>query len=210
MHLCNDCQKIDWDARIRVDQEHAKNGGKVRANCPHCTHVGGARVRLPHSAHAMCDVCAKKRNECQACGASTTEQASSEAFETLFDAYVTLVKTYGATTARKLLSGADLSKEEAEHVATLVALDVSEVDSSQPHQKYHERLRRPIWTKVWGQLGFNGRPPRCEGCPPPPRNAPAMVRATHCGHWTAGHQAAWCLPCAVEHHQCSVCETSTE
>lgn len=213
MHLCANCQTIDWDDRIRKDQEHAKNGGKYKAYCPRCTHVGGGRVRLPHSAHAMCDVCAKERNECQACGTSTLKaaaQASVEAFETLFDAFVTLVKTYGATAARKLLSEAALAKEEAAHVATLVALDVGEVDSAQPHQKYRYRLRRPIWTKVWGQLSFAGRPPRCESCAPPPRSAPAMTRAERCGHWTAGREAAWCLPCAVERRLCACCETSTE
>ncbi|MEK7545877.1 MAG: hypothetical protein AAB554_02250 [Patescibacteria group bacterium] len=210
MHLCTNCQTVDWEKRIEDDLKLSKNGGKVKANCPYCTHVGGGRVRLLHSSHSLCDVCAKERGECQACGASTGDLAAKEAFEALFDAYVTLVKTYGATAARKILTDATLAKEEEPHVATLVALDVGEVDSAQPHQRYHYRLKRGIWTKVWGQLSFAGRPPRCARHGPPPRNAPAMVRAEKCGHWTAGHRAKWCLVCAVEHRQCADCETSTE
>jgi len=224
MHLCTNCQSIDWGKRIDDDLKLSKRGGGVRTNCPYCTHVGGARVRLPHISHVMCDVCAKERSECQACGASTLstpEQARMAAFEGLFDAYVTLVKTYGATTARKLLlerrnGAADFpreqrfSKAEDEHVDAIVAIALDLVDSSQPHQKYHYRLKRPIWTKVWGSVGFDARPPRCEGCLSPGRSAPAMTRAEKCGHWTAGAQAAWCLPCAVERRLCSCCETSTE
>ena len=177
MHFCTNCQAVGWEKRIKDDLKHSKRGGNVKTNCPYCTYVGGARVVLPHPAHSMCDVCAKARNECQACGASTLttlDQASQEAFE------------------------------------TLVALDVGLVDSAQADQPYHYRLKRPIWTKVWGPLGFSSRPPRCGDCPPPPRNAPAMVRAAQCGHWTAGHEAPWCLPCAVERRVCACCETSTE
>lgn len=213
MHLCTNCQTIDWDARIRTDRQRATSSGTLKAYCPHCTQIGGGRTVLPYASHVACERCAALRNECQACGASTLstlEQASQEAFETLFDAYVTLVKTYGATIARKLLSDANLDAREAPHAATLIVLDVGLVDSAQAHQPYHYRLMRPIWTTVWGPLGFNSRPPRCENCPPPPRSAPVMVRAGDCGHWTAGHIAAWCLPCAVARRVCACCETSTE
>jgi hypothetical protein len=108
------------------------------------------------------------------------------------------------------LKEATLSPDEAYHAPTLIAMDVGLVDSAQPSQRYHYRLRRPIWTKVWGMLTFSVRPPRCANCPPPSRYAPSMVRASGCGHWTAGEQAAWCLPCAVEQRICSVCETSTD
>jgi|GEM_PF-2949115 len=212
MHLCEPCRASrDWVADPVVKTKIALNLQQTdenrKARCATCRNL----IRNPM--FQLCARCAEKSGLCQACSTATRatpEQVADEAFETLFDAFVTLVKTYGASTARKLLSEAELSPEEAPHAATLVALDVGQVDAAQPHYRYHYRLRRPIWTKVWGQLGFDARPPRCEECAPPPRGAPAMTRAANCGHWTAGHGAAWCLPCAVEHRACSVCETSTE
>lgn len=224
MHLCTNCQKIDWDDRLRKAEVHSKALGKHRAYCPHCTHVDRTRFLLPHPANSMCERCAKMRNECEACGKSTLEsatQASIESFEALFDSFVSLVKTYGFNPARSLLTvrrdrpedfplEQRFDESESAHIDALVGLELGLVDSQMTEQRYYYRRKRPIWTLVWGQLGFNARPPRCESCPPPPRSPPAMVRAERCGHWTAGHQAAWCLPCAVERRACSVCEASTE
>lgn len=224
MHLCPNCQKIDWDDRLRRAAAHSKAGGKYKAYCPYCTHVDRTRVLLPHAANHMCERCAKLRNECEACGESTLElnaQASLDTFESLFDSFVTLVKVYGLSAARGLLMDRTpqggsfppeqcLGETESVHVETLVDLSLELVDSQSAQQHYYYRRKRPIWSLVWGQIGFTVRPPRCETCHPPPRSSPAMVRAIHCGHWTAGHEAAWCLPCAVEHRTCSVCEASTE
>ncbi len=212
MHLCEPCASSrDWVNDPVVKTKIALNLQQTDENrmarCATC------RTRIRNPLFQLCAKCAEKACLCQACSGATApspQHVVDEAFETLFDAFVTLVKTYGADPARKLLAEAELSPEEAPHVATLVALDVGQIDAPKPTYRYHYRLQRPIWTKVWGQLSFTSRPPRCENCPPPPR-APAMAsRAANCGHWTAGHGAKWCLPCAVEHRECSVCETSTE
>lgn len=220
MHLCEPCRsERDWenDASLlyQIKENRArKNDDPAKARCKECTHPGtGEPTFIRNPLFEICRRCAERLRECQHCRTSTLqpkELAAQEAFDTLFDAYVTLVKTFGVRSARALLGEAALSPDEAPHAPTLIALDVGLVDSAQPHQKYYERLRRPIWTRVWGTLTFNVRPPRCTDCPPPSRYAPSMVRASGCGHWTAGTHAVWCLPCAVEQRVCSVCETSTE
>ncbi len=219
MHLCDTCKTVDWDARIAQARVHEQHGGRHKAYCPHCTHIGGARVLLPHASHTMCEHCAVKREECQACGASTLptpEQARREAFETFFDAFVTLVKTFGITPAVQLvleklaLSEHGFSPTEAAVAAEVAAIPLELVDSVQAHERYNYRRKRPIWTKVHGQLTFGTAPPRCADCTAPPRSRPAMVRATRCGHWTAGEAAEWCLPCAVAHAQCASCCAPTE
>jgi hypothetical protein len=212
MHLCEPCAASrDWAAdpvvRTKIALNLQQTDENRKARCVDCS------VLIRNPMFRCCAKCAAKAGLCQFCSGPTgATEALQDAldFETLFDAYVTLVKTYGVRTARCLLSAAALEPHEAPHVATLVELDVGLVDSHQPHQRYHYRLKRPIWTNVWGQLGFDCRPPRCGDCAPPPRNDPAMVRAEKCGHWTAGRRAAWCLPCAVARRACSVCEASTE
>ncbi|WKZ29463.1 MAG: hypothetical protein QY323_01890 [Patescibacteria group bacterium] len=220
MHLCETCRaEREWDTDESVRWQIAANLARserdpAKARCAECTQIGsGAPTFIRNPLFQICRKCAERLDQCQHCRkpmSSSSVAGCGEVFETLFDAYVTLVKTYGRSTARTLLAAADLSSAEALHVPTLVELDVGLVDSMQPHQRYHYRLKRDIWTKVWGQLGFSVVPPRCEACPPPARAAPAMVRAAHCEHWTAGSSAVWCLPCAVLNRQCAICETSTE
>ncbi len=220
MHLCESCRtERDWenDASLlyMIKANLARTADDpAKARCKECTRPGtGEPTFIRNPIFQICKRCAERLRECQHCRSSTRlpiDQAAEEAFETLFDAYVTLVKTFGAPAARTLLKEASLSPEEACHAPTLIALDVGLVDSAQPSQRYHYRLQRPIWKKVWGTLTFSARPPRCADCPPPARRAPSMVRASSCGHWAAGMQAVWCLLCAVEQRVCSTCETSTE
>ncbi len=220
MHLCETCQKMrDWDRDTTVQWQIKENLARdsthpAKARCAECTQPGsGAPTFVKNPMFQICRHCAERLQKCQHCLASTLrspELAALEAFETLFDAFVTLVKTYGLSTACNLLSKAALSPDEAVHAPALLALGTHDIDSSQRQQKYYYRLGRPIWTKVWGPLSFRTTSPRCAACAPPPRGAPEMVRAALCGHWTAGATAAWCLPCAVEQRACAVCEASTE
>ena len=218
MHLCNPCKSVDWDARIAQYKTRPPGDGSPRVYCPYCTHIGGARVELVYYTHSMCERCAASKNECQACGASTlseTELGRQDVFETLFDAFVTLVKSYGITSAaqlmrEKLASSKDgFSPAEAAVAEKIAAIPLDLVDSMQPHQIYHYRHKRPIWSRVFGQILRDTPPARCANCRRPSRWHPAMTRAARCGHWTAGEAAAWCLPCAVHHGECAFCRAST-
>lgn len=209
MHLCGPCEAL----KSQDAERKAAPGLPLEAWCAECTHVGGARVRLADASHGLCGRCAERRRECQACGASTlsgAEQASREAFETLFDAFTTLVKTFGIRRSRELLKAeVGFTPEEAEHVPALLALDLGAVDATQPSEPYHYRRKRPIWTHVHGTLSLTSAPPHCGGCRIP-RHPAAMTRAERCGHWTAGTSAVRCLPCAALDGRCSACEAPTK
>lgn len=201
MHLCTGCQSVDWDARILKDQEHARRGGKLKAFCPHCTHLDGTRVRLLHSAHSLCEVCAKARNECQACGRSTLsgeETAAAEAFARLADHYTVIVKLRGVSSP----TAAAFREMQSDDVRTeLKRLTVGDLDKRVPE--------RPLMAKLFGPRRLPDLVRlHCDDCAEEPPS-PAFGQGINCGHFVFAAHQAWCLHCALEKKRCSTCGATT-
>lgn len=205
MHLCEPCRSLrDWDndpaVKAKVDRNLQQTDEHRKARC------GSCRVLIRNPLFQHCARCAEKAEICQHCSKSMltpeereTREAEASVRDDLIDLYTHVVKTYGISAARELIYGMRGTFSDLQ-VQMLILLDFRDID--------YGRERRPIWTKALGTNVYRAR--FCDGCLHLPTGAPAIVKASQCGHFTTARSSAYCPVCAADQDACEACGMSHE
>lgn len=198
--LCTACLALcDWaeDPVVRSKGRHNRERAEQSHPMTHrCVTVNCETVINPLM--KLCQACAGRVGLCQRCQKylSAEEElanAPNPEREAMIDFFTVVVKTYGYAKAHWLFT--ELHAEElGEHANAAAAMRLDQLD---------QRLRRPIWTKVLGTNAYALR--FCATCSGVPRAAPAILKASGCGHFTTGRSPAFCPVCAAERNLCEGC-----
>ena len=200
MHLCDTCRKTrDWEndlvVKAKIERNLQQTDENRRARCGRC------RAAIKNPLFQFCAKCASGERICQHCSRPTESPeeiaarlAAQEERDRMIDLFTLSVKTYGLSTSRMLFEGLRSELGDA-MVNALVTLDFQDID--------YGREQRPIWKLALGQNVYLVR--WCETCVLLPKRAPAIVKASACGHWTTARSPAFCPVCAAERGACEGC-----